>query len=384
MRAMLLKSRADGKAKAFDSLPWRGQASPDFVGKLLENYATGSSVLDPFSGSGTTLFQAQMRDLPCIGADINPAAFLISSRVQIAGISSKHRDRLVSEAQAVIAGICRNRFRSVEAQIDYQRMPEITGLKLVVSLAVMAGLGSTGQYAPEKIATGFSKISRMVEAFHAKSITCQSLLCDARQLDIADGSVGLVLTFPPALTNILYYRNYRSAVELLGWKPRESALSEIGSNGKISQNTFFSVIQYCLDMHQVLLESSRVLENGGRLVLVANRSVTILGATVYVGKLLRDLLELGSKFKIFEVSERIFTDRFGRLAYQDVIVAENDKKKVDLFKTETAVASGILALEHALIEPNSSAKPLIKDAISKAYGVKSSSLFNQNFPAGFA
>ena len=55
--------------------PWRGQFSPELVELFLDKYSQGTSViLDPFVGSGTTLFEASRKGLTCYGAEINPSA----------------------------------------------------------------------------------------------------------------------------------------------------------------------------------------------------------------------------------------------------------------------------------------------------------------------
>lgn len=48
--------------------------SPHLVVDVLEKYGTATSrVLDPFSGRGTTPIECQLRGVPCVGAEINPA-----------------------------------------------------------------------------------------------------------------------------------------------------------------------------------------------------------------------------------------------------------------------------------------------------------------------
>lgn len=48
--------------------------SPHLVADVLEKYGTATSrVLDPFSGRGTTPIECQLRGVPCVGAEINPA-----------------------------------------------------------------------------------------------------------------------------------------------------------------------------------------------------------------------------------------------------------------------------------------------------------------------
>ena len=90
--------------KARSSLfSWRGQFSPELVEFLLCQYAQADSVvLDPFAGSGTTLFEASRRHLCSYGAEINPAAFAMTSTVHFVNIPRQERKDWLSKAETVI------------------------------------------------------------------------------------------------------------------------------------------------------------------------------------------------------------------------------------------------------------------------------------------
>ncbi len=49
-------------------LPWRGQFSPELIEILLNYYSDKNSIiLDPFVGSGTTIFEAAKKELTVCG-----------------------------------------------------------------------------------------------------------------------------------------------------------------------------------------------------------------------------------------------------------------------------------------------------------------------------
>lgn len=75
-RSSIQQDKLDLAQKTRASIfPWRGQFSPELVELILEKYASSNSVvLDPFVGSGTTLFEAARKGLACYGAEINPSA----------------------------------------------------------------------------------------------------------------------------------------------------------------------------------------------------------------------------------------------------------------------------------------------------------------------
>ena len=58
---------------------WYGKLVPQLVAKTLDQYTEpGNSIIANFSGSGTIALEAMIRNINCIGTDINPLAILIS------------------------------------------------------------------------------------------------------------------------------------------------------------------------------------------------------------------------------------------------------------------------------------------------------------------
>jgi hypothetical protein len=54
--------------------------SPDLVVDILERFGNKEArVLDPFSGRGTTPIECQLRNIPCVGVEINPALYFAAS-----------------------------------------------------------------------------------------------------------------------------------------------------------------------------------------------------------------------------------------------------------------------------------------------------------------
>jgi DNA modification methylase len=70
----------DLAAKTRRSLfPWRGQFSPELIELLIDKYAqAGGTILDPFCGSGTVLFEAARKKFSCYATEIIPAGQLKS------------------------------------------------------------------------------------------------------------------------------------------------------------------------------------------------------------------------------------------------------------------------------------------------------------------
>jgi hypothetical protein len=79
--------------------PWRGQFSPGFVEVMLANFAESDNViLDPFVGSGTTLFEAARRSMSCYGAEINPAAGELAKTVLFINVPPTRRQEYIKQA----------------------------------------------------------------------------------------------------------------------------------------------------------------------------------------------------------------------------------------------------------------------------------------------
>lgn len=66
---------------------WRGQFSPQLIENLLFYYCPrNSTVLDPFSGSGTVLYEAGCLGLEAFGCEINPAAWILSKTYELMSV----------------------------------------------------------------------------------------------------------------------------------------------------------------------------------------------------------------------------------------------------------------------------------------------------------
>src|SRR5579864_3583947 len=81
--------------------PWRGQFSPELVELFLQKYSQDASViLDPFVGSGTTLFEAARRGLTCYAAEINPSAIEMASTVHFVNLPLAERKQSIQDRKS--------------------------------------------------------------------------------------------------------------------------------------------------------------------------------------------------------------------------------------------------------------------------------------------
>src|SRR5437879_4233144 len=92
----------DGKERS-NPFPWTGQFSPQLVEVLLRAYAApGGLVLDPFTGSGTVLYEAGRLGLPAFGAEINPAACKMGQAYRLINVALPGRRELVRRLDALL------------------------------------------------------------------------------------------------------------------------------------------------------------------------------------------------------------------------------------------------------------------------------------------
>lgn len=370
-------------------LPWNGQFSPQLVEALLNKYASEANcVLDPFSGSGTLLFEAAGRNVAAFGADINPAACYLARVYTLATRSLASRVRLCGRFDAILqehfppemplfsnsAGRTTLRDNAsvlVPIRNQVAQSDEAILLAAVVTLcdffshqAVRKGLFDAWKRL-QGIILGLPESSQPIKVFNA----------DARKLPIRDSHVDLVITSPPYVNVFNYHQHFRRTVEALGWHSLQVAKAEIGSNRKHRANRFLTVIQYCLDMAQVLAEVSRVCKRGSRVIFVVGRESRVRGVPFYNGRLIASVGEV-TGFDLVTRQERVFTNRFGQAIFEDILhFVRSENKKADTLTEARRAATS--SLEDAVEGAAGEVRHDILEAIKSASLVLPSPLYNR-------
>ena len=322
-------------------LAWRGQFTPQLVDYLLESFSEpGDLVVDPFSGSGTVLFECASRDITCFGNELNPAAYLMSKFFHMVNFEIPDREVILEQVRQPLNGLV-GRYRGLPLMnpADNHRQKYSNLLALAKDL-----ISATSDYPmPLCLAANIlfraesSRISDLRQAvwrsydyiaafarelpYTTSSVDAQ--LGDARSVHKALGRMaGLVVTSPPYINVFNYHQNHRAIVELLDWDLLRVARSEIGSNRRNRGNRFRTVIQYCLDMSEFLDAMSTAIRQDGNLVLIVGRESRVRGVPFYNGKIIRDLVRLHPCFTRLGHYERRFTNRFGVEIREDVLVTK--------------------------------------------------------------
>jgi hypothetical protein len=139
------------------------------------------------------------------------------------------------------------------------------------------------------------------------------------------GQVNIIITSPPYINVFNYHQNYRAILEVLGFDLLKVAESEFGSNRKNRVNRFRTVVQYSLDMEQALKSFAFSMKNNALLILVVGRESRVRSIPFSNSGILRDLAIGLRCFRKESENERMFTNRFGQLIKEDILVFRRTK-----------------------------------------------------------
>lgn len=308
-------------------LPWRGQFSPQLIEYLLEKVCPDASVvLDPFCGSGTVLFEAAQRGSVGIGSEVNPAAWHLASLVSLSGqpvaefvrLKSALLDMRSTNASANLHSSSQAPERVIDTVKSLGSDP---ALQKCLTAAILLGMGDKPDITHDSLSRGLLSVAGILDELKSYSGSAKCFLGDARSLAVDSETVDAVVTSPPYINVFNYHQNYRPAVELLGWNPLRAASSEIGANRKNRGNRFLTVVQYCMDMAQVLNELARVCKQGAPVVFVVGRQSNVLGCSFRNSYLIESLMRESAGYQVLQTEERMFSNRYGQNIYEDVIIA---------------------------------------------------------------
>src|SRR5262249_39106176 len=141
----------------------------------------------------------------------------------------------------------------------------------------------------KKLDGTWAKLKTRVLSLPAADAPVRLVNCDARSLPLQDDAADFVVTSPPYVNVFNYHQQYRRSTEALGWDVLTVARSEIGSNRKHRQNRFLTVIQYCLDMTDVLQELRRVCKEDARILVIVGRESNVRKTRFFNGEIVAAL-----------------------------------------------------------------------------------------------
>ncbi|HEY7425501.1 MAG TPA: DNA methyltransferase [Gemmataceae bacterium] len=313
-------------------LPWNGQFSPQLIEILLRTYAPEQGlVLDPFAGSGTVLYEAGSLGLPVLGAEINPAACKMAQIYRLMNLPVVKRKSRANQLEKVFQEYLPDRAPSLFSTNGYATDEEIkeslieihgklsdeAARSMLEALIVLVDFYQ--EVTDEKIYSTWAKLKARMLSLPESDALIRLVNCDARRLPLQDDEADFVVTSPPYINVFNYHQQYRRSVEALGWDLLTVARSEIGSNRKHRQNRFLTVIQYCLDMTDVLRELRRVCKVGSRIIVIVGRESNVRKTRFFNGAIVAALATHGIGFSFVSRQERGFLNRFGERIFEDLL-----------------------------------------------------------------
>ena len=304
---------------------WRGQFSPQLIETILTYYCPSNSViLDPFVGSGTVLLEASYLSLEAYGFEINPAAYIMSRTYEF--INDSQKKEVLKNLRNIIDQEFPLRIFEVSDQVENlvdklqntrNMLPDRSKV-LFDALVILLDV-CNNKITQEFIQKKFSHLSNIITNLPYSQKPIRVGLSDARSLPLKNNQIDFVVTSPPYINVFNYHQNYRQSAEILGWDLLKIAKSEIGSNRANRSNRFYTVVQYCLDMGDILKELARVSKQQARIVLIVGQESNVLGVPFYNA----DIIEkIGIKAKLFQKvlrQKRKFKNKFGKVIIEDII-----------------------------------------------------------------
>lgn len=311
---------------------WRGQFSPQLIESLLIYYCPrNATILDPFAGSGTVLYESGCFGLQAFGCELNPAAWILSSTYQLTNIELYERQKIIDSAQAHLeisfpkpmlfdTSLSQNidiaEFEKAISKIyENAECPEKIILDALVILLDLANHSLT----KERIYNIFFSLCQVIKNLPYSESPIVTLLGDARSLPLAANTIDFIITSPPYINVFNYHQNYRRSAELLGWNLLKTAKSEIGSNRANRGNRFLTVTQYCLDIAFVLKEIQRVCKPNSRTIFIVGYESNVLEVPFYNSEIISNLARMSGVFDLVLTQKRNFKNKFGKTIREDLL-----------------------------------------------------------------
>ncbi|HGJ65622.1 TPA: hypothetical protein ENS27_09555 [bacterium] len=259
-------------------------------------------IIDPFCGCGTTIVEAFLNGRDSIGNDFNPLACLITKvKAQLISegdlnllakklmelkryVDSDHRrpeyfkklpKRNISNLfnRDMINELCLIK----EGLEELKAHHEIYDLGLVALSATIWSIIES-ENGVDIFVNFYKKISNMADIIKEmrsivkKQPKAKVLHGDARFLEIDSNISNLIVTSPPYVNALDYYRVHMYNMLWLGMDYNGFRRHEIGGHSHFITNRFRLLSEYLADMLRSMIEMNRVLRKGGICVIAIGNS----------------------------------------------------------------------------------------------------------------
>lgn len=262
----------------------------------------GDTILDPFCGCGTTLVESTLLKRHSIGNDFNPLATLLS-KVKTTSLSDKQLIKIDSLIKLIETRIKKNNLkesdlpelpnRNISKLFSKEMLKELQVIKNIVKTVeaedknlynyLLIALSATIRAIIESengdnilgiFERKINQMNNLMKEYRENTHKTDIKLIngDARKLDIFSESVDLIVTSPPYVNALDYYRVHMYNMLWLGMDYNEFKINEIGGHSHFLANRFRLLAEYLGDMLRAMIEMNRVLKNGKYCAIVVGNS----------------------------------------------------------------------------------------------------------------
>ncbi|MFH1439581.1 MAG: DNA methyltransferase [Candidatus Woesearchaeota archaeon] len=262
----------------------------------------GDTILDPFCGCGTTLVESTLLKRHSIGNDFNPLATLLS-KVKTTSLSDKKLIKIDSLIKLIETRIKKNNLkesdlpelpnRNISKLFSKEMLKELQVIKNIVKTLeakdknlyhyLLIALSATIRAIIESengdnilgiFERKINQMNNLMKEYRKNTHKTDIKLIngDARKLDISSESVDLIVTSPPYVNALDYYRVHMYNMLWLGMDYNEFKINEIGGHSHFLANRFRLLAEYLGDMLRAMIEMNRVLKNGKYCAIVVGSS----------------------------------------------------------------------------------------------------------------
>lgn len=265
----------------------------------------GDTVLDPFCGCGTTIVESFYNNRNSIGNDFNPLATLIT-KVKVTKVEKEKLEYLLSQFPEVLdtSKLDKNKIqerlnnlpnRKISELFDYHTIAKLKVIKQIIEnlneegytdlhdIACLVLSSTIWTYVESKTTEDiYNSFKRRLRNITRKLSEMNTLIRhepevkiitgDARNLKVESKSVDLVVTSPPYVNALDYYREHMYSMFWLDIDIDVFKKHEIGAHTHHVSNRFRLLSEYLGDMLRSLIEMNRVMKKGKICVIVVGNS----------------------------------------------------------------------------------------------------------------
>jgi DNA modification methylase len=259
--------------------PYKGKFHPQMIRALLNivELQTGDTVLDPFSGSGTTALEAQLLGVNSINVDVSPLC-VIQAAVKTESIYVLDEiERLKSKVifhphQDLFSGDA-DYYRFVSDLTSDERVKNFYKLARLLALSDNSRRGRDFTHSFNKnidlMLASIRDYAEIREKLNLKLGEVEFRVGDSRKVDLPDNSIDGVITSPPYSIALDYVKNDEHALKDLGCDLSELRNSFMGVRGNGKNRLHL----YNEDMKKSYSEMHRVLKPEKHAVIVIGNAM---------------------------------------------------------------------------------------------------------------